>query len=103
MGAQALLVTSGACSVTRMNTPTPPKLNPAASPAAHRWARLIWRRRREAGLSQSQLADLVNVPQQTVSAWERAEYEPNLATQARIVNALSIPAGDLVGLFEEPV
>lgn len=92
---QALLVgTSGAC-IEGMRNPSAPTLNLDASPAAKRWARLIWRRRLEAGLSQSQLAELLDIAQQKVSAWERAEYEPNLQAQADLVRTLGIHAADI--------
>lgn len=79
----------------------PPVLNPDASPAAKSWARLIWRRRKESGLSQSQLAEAIGVVQQKVSAWERAEYEPNLQAQADLVRTLNIPSSDIqVSVFD---
>ena len=47
--------------------------------------------RKLAGMSQTQLAELVGVPQSYVSDWERGKHEPRSASFARIVEALDRP------------
>ena len=47
--------------------------------------------RKLAGMSQTQLAELVGVPRSYVSDWERGKHEPRSASFARIVEALERP------------
>lgn len=48
----------------------------------------IRRLRRHAGLSQRELADELNARQQTISEWERGEYEPR-GTAARLLTRVA--------------
>ena len=56
------------------------------------WAKRIARAREAAGLTQQQLADRLNVAQQTVGAWESGQNEPRLAVFAAIAQAAGTTA-----------
>ncbi|MEY4685772.1 MAG: Antitoxin component of bacterial toxin-antitoxin system, MqsA [Pseudomonadota bacterium] len=51
---------------------------------AHYWSAIVRKIRRQAGLSQSGLADLLGTDQPTVSRWERRLFVPSLAFQILI-------------------
>ncbi len=52
------------------------------------------------GLTQDKLAELANTERSHISALERAEKGPALATIFNLAAALRIPASDLIGLVE---
>ena len=52
-------------------------------------------------LTQDQLAGLVDTERSHISALERAEKGPALATIFRLADALGMPAGELIGLVEQ--
>ena len=52
-------------------------------------------------LTQDQLAELAGTERSHISALERAEKGPTLATILGLAEALKIPAGQLMGLVEE--
>lgn len=53
------------------------------------------------GLTQDQLAERAGTERSHISALERAEKGPTLATILGLAEALKIPAGQLMGLVEE--
>lgn len=53
------------------------------------------------GLTQDQLADRANTERSHISALERAEKGPALATIFSIANALEVPAGEMIGIVEQ--
>jgi transcriptional regulator with XRE-family HTH domain len=52
------------------------------------------------GLTQDRLAELANTERSHISALERAEKGPALATIFSLADALAIPAGELIALVE---
>jgi transcriptional regulator with XRE-family HTH domain len=52
-------------------------------------------------LTQDQLAERAGTERSHISALERAEKGPALATIFSLADALEIPAGDLIGLVEK--
>lgn len=62
-----------------------------------KFARLLSGKRREKGLTQEQLADLVGVTHQAVSKWERAEVLPEISKMGDIAKAVDTPAEELIG------
>ena len=52
------------------------------------------------GLTQDQLADRANTERSHISALERAEKGPALATIFSLAKALDVPAGELIALVE---
>lgn len=52
-------------------------------------------------LTQDQLAELAGTERSHISALERAEKGPTLATILSLANALDIPAGELIGIVEQ--
>lgn len=54
--------------------------------------------RRNAGLTQSQLAEKINVPYQSIGQWERGTRNPKYETLEKIAAALNVHPGDLMGL-----
>ncbi len=56
--------------------------------------------RLQQALTQDQLAELAGTERSHISALERAEKGPALATIFSLAEALKIPAGDLIGLVE---
>ncbi len=57
--------------------------------------------RLQQGLTQDQLAALAETERSHISALERAEKGPALATVFVLAQALNMPAGDLIGLVEK--
>jgi transcriptional regulator with XRE-family HTH domain len=57
--------------------------------------------RLQQALTQDQLAERAGTERSHISALERAEKAPALATIFILANALSIPAGELIGLVEQ--
>lgn len=56
--------------------------------------------RTQQSLTQDQLAELAETERSHISALERAEKGPSLATIFILADALKIPAGKLIGLVE---
>lgn len=56
--------------------------------------------RAELGLTQDQLAELVGTERSHISALERAEKGPALATIFKFAQAFRMPASKLIGLVE---
>jgi transcriptional regulator with XRE-family HTH domain len=52
------------------------------------------------GLTQDKLAELAETERSHISALERAEKGPALATIFTLASALGIPAGELIGMVE---
>lgn len=52
----------------------------------------------EAGLSQSQLAEIFNVSKQTISAWENGLQETDLNTLIKIANYFKVTTDFLLGI-----
>ena len=57
--------------------------------------------RLQQALTQDQLAELAETERSHISALERAERAPALATIFIIADALNIPAGELIDLVEQ--
>ena len=57
--------------------------------------------RLQQALTQDQLAERAGTERSHISALERAEKGPALATIFSLADALNIPAGDLIGLVEQ--
>lgn len=57
--------------------------------------------RLQQALTQDQLAELANTERSHISALERAEKGPALATIFSLANALRVPAAELMGLVEK--
>lgn len=57
--------------------------------------------RLQQSLTQDQLAERAGTERSHISALERAEKGPTLATILSLAEALSIPVGHLMGLVEE--
>jgi len=57
--------------------------------------------RLQQGLTQDQLAELATTERSHISALERAEKGPALATIFSLANALKMPAGELIGLVDQ--
>lgn len=53
------------------------------------------------GLTQDQLADRANTERSHISALERAEKGPALATIFTLADALEVPAGDFIAMVEQ--
>ena len=62
---------------------------------------IIKERRREAKLSQKELADKVGVARNTVTYWEKGRSKPAPDVVPKLCEALSITTGDLFGMQEE--
>ena len=58
--------------------------------------------RKNAGLTQEQLAAKVYVTRQAVSRWETGESEPGIDMRKAIAKELGVSAVSLLGLPEEP-
>ena len=56
--------------------------------------------RRDKNMMQSELAELLNVKQATVSAWERGKNEPSMEMFKKIVKILEVDLNFLFGLDE---
>lgn len=52
--------------------------------------------RKDAGLTQAQLAELVDVTQECVSRWETGERSPMIATAFKIATVLNCTIDDLI-------
>ena len=57
--------------------------------------------RKNAGMTQTELAQKLNVPFQSISQWERDLRNPKFDTIQRIADALEIHPFDLMGIDEE--
>ncbi|MBQ1492365.1 MAG: helix-turn-helix domain-containing protein [Blautia sp.] len=62
---------------------------------------IIRDRRREAKLSQQDLADKVGVARNTVTYWEKGRSKPAPNVVPKLCEALGITTGDLFGMWEE--
>ena len=62
----------------------------------------IQKARREAGLTQEQLAAKVYVTRQAVSRWETGESEPGIDMRKLLASALDVPVASLLDLPESP-
>ena len=68
---------------------------PLTKPRSKRGAKLL-QLRLEAGISQTELADLINEPQQNVAYWERSEKPPRSDVLPKIAKALGINMEDIL-------
>jgi putative transcriptional regulator len=59
-------------------------------------------RRRDAGLSQEDLATRTGVSRQTINAIERGRFEPRLTLAFRLAETFSCQIEDLFGPHDEP-
>lgn len=58
---------------------------------------IIRKRRREQGLTQSQLAELLNISSQAVSKWENGTSSPDIAMLPKLASALGTTVDGLLG------
>ena len=69
-------------------------------PMAKAWGRIIKRQRESVvKLTQTELASLLGVTQQTVSRWELGTDAPAPRLQPKLVEVLGIPPDDLLSLY----
>lgn len=61
-----------------------------------KFAQLITTKRKDKGLTQGQLAELIGVTHQAVSKWERAEAMPEISKIGDIAKALDTPADEFM-------
>jgi len=61
----------------------------------------IARARRKRGLTQEQLAALLNISRQTVSHWENDDSQPNVEMLLRLMQALRLEASELLSVHTE--
>ncbi len=66
-----------------------------------KFAQLLAQKRREKGLTQDQLSELVGVTHQAVSKWERGEAMPDIGKIGDIAKALNVPADELINMLYE--
>lgn len=59
------------------------------------------RLRKEAGMSQQQLADAVGVSQQSINKYENHSIEPDVATLIRIADCFCVSVDELIGHSRE--
>ncbi len=64
-------------------------------------ARVIVRRRHEAGLSQERLAEIANLERTYLSFLERRLRTPGFETLVKLAGAFGIPVAQLVGEIED--
>lgn len=62
---------------------------------------VLQEQRLQRGLTQDQLAERANTERSHISALERAEKGPALATIFNLADGLGISAGELIGLVEK--
>ena len=56
--------------------------------------------RKKNGLSQTELANMLNVAQGTVSGYENGKYDPDSATLAKMAQIFGVTVGALIGTEE---
>lgn len=56
----------------------------------------IARLRKEAGMTQEELAEKLNVTRQAISSWERERTEPDLDTVQKAAEVFDVPAEELI-------
>lgn len=56
--------------------------------------------RKNKGITQAELADMLNVSQQHISAYERGERTPGVDVAARIADALDVTVDELIFIKE---
>jgi transcriptional regulator with XRE-family HTH domain len=61
----------------------------------------LQRIRKEAGMSQFQLAVAASVPVSTLQGWEQGRREPLLLAAARVAKALGVSLDQLAGVLTE--
>lgn len=69
--------------------------------AAAVFGKVLQELRLQQGLTQDQLAERAGTERSHISALERAEKGPALATIFSLAAALGIPAGEMIGLAEQ--
>lgn len=52
--------------------------------------------RKAAGLTQKELAQIINVPYQSVQRWEKDIYKPNSTNLIKLANVLKISIEDIM-------
>lgn len=57
--------------------------------------------RKKNGLSQTELANMLNVAQGTVSGYENGKYDPDSATLAKMAQIFGVTVGSLIGTEEK--
>lgn len=72
------------------------------STPSQRIGQLLRRARRDAGLTQQQLAAHLGCAQATVSAWEAGTYEPSIGALIQLSDILDVPSGAWIEAGKEP-
>ena len=62
---------------------------------------LIYKKRKEKGLSQEQLAEIINVSRQTVSKWETNETVPDIDSLKKLAINLNFSIDSVLGIEVE--
>lgn len=70
---------------------------PLSKPRPKQGARLV-QLRRDAGLTQTELADIVGEPQANIAFWERSAKPPRSDVLPQLAQALSVRVEDLLGV-----
>lgn len=73
---------------------------PLTKPRAKQGAKLL-KLRLEAGISQSELAEIIGEPQQNVAYWERSEKPPRSDVLPKIAKALGVKIEDILDTENE--
>ncbi len=64
-----------------------------------KFSSFLAQKRRDRGLTQEQLSELVGVTHQAVSKWERAETMPDIGKMGDIAKALNLPTDELINMI----
>ncbi|WP_051062182.1 helix-turn-helix domain-containing protein [Ilumatobacter nonamiensis] len=79
-----------------------PRQRPQDSAIIDEFGRRLAEVRREIGLSQDQLGELIGVQDKHISNIERGEVQPTLCTVVRLLTALDVTPDDLMGGIADP-
>ena len=73
-----------------------------ADPIVEAYATVLRMRRREAGLSQEQLAHRAGLSMRFISLLEGSRHRPTLVTMHKIAEALDLPLSEICLLYTSP-
>lgn len=72
-----------------------------AAPIVRAFAAVLKRLRRDAGLSQTRLAEASGVSLRYVAALEAASYQPSITVMQELAQALGLPLSEMMRLAEQ--
>jgi transcriptional regulator with XRE-family HTH domain len=79
-------------------------VNESKQPLETRLSKNISQRRKSLGLTQAQLAEMLDVDTETLSRFERGKHLPSLVTLEKIADQLAVKVADLLSEKEiEPI